>query len=354
MRPPHPAALHLSWLPSSQAALALAALALAAPAAPATAVPLHRLVGATVITALAEPPGSAFLERVRNGDVGGVILVGRWSSTTQMAAVSRTLQAAACADGSPLLLAVDQEGGPMRRMPWAAPSESARSLGGTGASHVESEARATAAALRRAGIGVDFAPVADTRLSPGNFLGSRVFSDDSGVVGRDASAFVSGLQSGGVAATAKHFPGLGAARENTDDHAVTVQLVRLQPFRDAIAAGVQLVMMSNASYPHLDQSGRPAVFSRTIVTTLLRGALGFNGVVVTDALDAPTPNATPHAPARAIGAGVDVLLYTSGSAATRGYEGLLADATRSAALRAQIGTAVERIHALKAWLGLTC
>jgi beta-N-acetylhexosaminidase len=272
-----------------------------------------------------------------------------------MAAVTRTLQATACEGGStPLLLAVDQEGGATRRLPWAAPAESARSLGSASVSHVQSEAHAAAAALRRAGIVVDFAPVADTRLSQQNFLGSRAFSDDPAVVGADAAAFVRGLQAGGVAATAKHFPGLGAARENTDDHAVSVQLVRLQPFRDAIAADVRLVMMSNASYPHLDPSGQPAVFSRTIVTKLLRGSLGFDGVVVTDALDAPTPNAMPHAPARAIGAGVDLLLYTSGSAARRGYESLLGDASTSATLRAQLTIAVERIRALKAWLGSSC
>jgi beta-N-acetylhexosaminidase len=340
--------LLLSWLP-----LSLASLAVASPAA-STPTPLHRLVGETVITALAEPPRAGFLEQVRDGDVGGVILVGHWASSSRMAKVTRTLQAAACERGAPLLLAVDQEGGPMRRMPWAAPAESARSLGGHGATHVQREAHAAAAALRRAGIAIDFAPVADTQLSSRSFLGSRAFSSDPAIVGRLAAAFVRGLQAGRVAATAKHFPGLGAATANTDDHIVRVQRVRLQPFRDAIAAGVRLVMMSNASYPHLDPSGRPAVFSRMIVTKLLRGALGFDGVVVTDALDAPTPNATPHAPARAIGAGVDLLLYTSGSAARRGYESLLADASRSAQLRAQVATAAGRIRALKRWLGTSC
>ena len=306
------------------------------------------------MTALAQWPRESFLAQVRNGEVGGVILNGRWASRAQMAAVTQTLQAAACGHGSPLLIAVDQEGGTTRRLPWAAPAESARSLGTSGAAHVKSEAHAAAAALRRAGVSIDFAPVTDTRLSPGSFLGSRTFSTDPTIVGQLATAFVQGLQAGGVAATAKHFPGLGAATTNTDDHAVTVQLVRLQPFRDAIAAGVQLVMVSNASYPKLDPSGRPAVFSRAIVTQLLRDSLGFDGVVVTDALDAPTPNATPHAPERAIAAGVDLLLYTSGSAARGGYESLVADASRSAPLRARLAAAVGRIRALKNWLGSSC
>ncbi|HWX10091.1 MAG TPA: glycoside hydrolase family 3 N-terminal domain-containing protein, partial [Gaiellaceae bacterium] len=163
-----------------------------------------------------------------------------------------------------------------------------------------------------------------------------------------------GLQAGKVAATAKHFPGLGAATLNTDHHAVTVRDTRLEPFQNAIAAGVQLVMTSNASYPLLDGSDWPAVFSHTIVTGLLRDKLGFQGVVVTDALDAPTPASTPHATRRAIEAGVDLLLYTSASAADRGYASLLADVTGSASLRAKVEAASARIQALKDWLGKSC
>jgi beta-N-acetylhexosaminidase len=334
--------------------LALSAVALAA-AAPATAsVSLQRLVGSTVMSALAGPPQASFLARVRAGEVGGVILVGHWQSTARMAQTTRELQSAACERGTPLLIAVDQEGGWARRLPWAAPSETEGELGTGSAAHVEREARAAASALLGAGVDVDFAPVTDTRLAPHSFLGGRAFSSDPSVVGRLAAAFVRGLQAGRVAATAKHFPGLGAATANTDDHAVTVRETRLEPFGSAIRAGARLVMVSNASYPRLDGSGRPAVFSRTIVTGLLRGMLGFKGVVVTDALDAPTPAATPHAAARAIGAGVDLLLYTSGSAADRGYDSLLRDAASSARLRAQVAVASDRIGALKRWLGRRC
>jgi beta-N-acetylhexosaminidase len=307
------------------------------------------------MTALAKPPTATFLDRVRNGDVGGVIFVGhRWTSTAQIAAVTQTLQQTACENGTPLLVAVDQEGGAIRRLPWAAPAETARTLGQSAAVHTATEGRAAAAALRRAGIEIDFAPVADTQLSDASFLGDRTFSYDPAVVADHVSAFVRGLQAGGVAATAKHFPGLGAATENTDTHSVNVRRVRLQPFRSAIAAGVQLVMMSNASYPLLDGSGRPAVFSHTIVTGLLRGTLGYEGVVVTDALDAPTPISMPHAPARAISAGVDLLLYTADAPARSGYASLLADARASAGLRTQIAAAVARIQALQAWLGQSC
>ena len=113
-------------------------------------------------------------------------------------------------------------------------------------------------------------------------------------------------------------------------------------------------MVSNASYPRLDPSGTPAVFSHSIVSGLLRGTSAFAAWSITDALDAPAPYRTPDAPGRALAAGVDMLLYTSGSAAHYGYEELAADAQRSAATRAQLVRAVANIRALRGWLGRTC
>ena len=144
---------------------------------------------------------------------------------------------------------------------------------------------------------------------------------------------------------------------NTDDRAVTIRAAPgllqrgLHPFRSAIAAGAKLVMISSAAYPALDPSGRAAVFSRPIVTALLRGTLGFHGVVVSDALDAPGAVRTPHATALAVEAGVDVLLYTSDGVSRQGYASLLADAAGSPALRSDLAHAGARIRALKAWLG---
>ena len=134
----------------------------------------------------------------------------------------------------------------------------------------------------------------------------------------------------------------------SNDSTTVARRSKLAPFESAIAAGVKLVMVASAAYPKLDPTGTPAVFSRPIVTGLLREQLGFEGVVVTDALDAPAPARTPHAPARALRAGVDLLLYTSGSAAHAGYVELVRDRP------AQLTRAIANVRALKSWLGLGC
>jgi beta-N-acetylhexosaminidase len=331
----------LRWLPASAAALVLAGPA-------AAAVP----AGETIVSALAGPPKASFLAKIRAGEMGGVILVGSWKPA-EFAAAAKTLHATSCEIGRPLLILVDQEGGFARRLTWAAPWRSAGELGQLGAAETQREAAAAAVALRNAGVDVDLAPVTDT-LGRGGFLRGRSFGTDPSIVARLATAFIRALQAGGIAATAKHFPGLGAARQNTDDRVVSVRTTRLGPFRSAITAGAKLVMVSSAAYPKLDPTGTPAVFSHSIVTDLLRRSLGFHGVVVTDALDAPAAARTPNAPVRALAAGDDLLLYTSGSYAHQGYEELEAAAQRSAATRAQLVRAVAHIRALKAWLRRSC
>jgi beta-N-acetylhexosaminidase len=330
----------LRWLAPS-----CAALIAAAPAAAASP-------GATIVSALAGPPKASFLARVQAGELGGVILVGRWSPA-EMSRTTAQLHAAGCAVGRPLLILVDQEGGFARRLTWAQPDSSEGELGHLGIGETDLEARQAAVQLRAAGIDVDLAPVTDT-LGPGGFLRGRSFGSDQAIVGALAVTYVRALQAGGVAATAKHFPGLGSAKRSTDDSVVTVWKTQLEPFIQAVNAGVKLVMVSSAAYPRLDTTGTPAMFSRPIVTTLLRRRLGFNGVVVTDALDAPAAARTPDAPVRALAAGVDLLLYTGSGAAHSAYLELARDAQASSAVRANIARAVTRIRALERWLGRGC
>jgi beta-N-acetylhexosaminidase len=317
----------------------------------------------TVMGTLVGPPSARFLTRIRNGKMGGVVLLGNgWLTGRTARSVTAELQQAACTRGEPLLIAVDQEGGIVRRLAWAPPTEAPDEM--TSPSVAQTQAAGAAAALRSVGIDVDFAPVVDTPSSASNFLGSRAFSRSRTWNAHMARAFVGGLQTHGVAATAKHFPGLGLASGNTDNGRIVIRAAAwklregLLPFRSAVRAGVKLVMVSTAVYPRLDGSKRPAAFSSTIINGSLRKKLGFKGVTVTDSLTAPAAERIPHTATRAMLAGSDLLIFGAESASERGYATLVADEAGSARLQARLTTAAARIRALKAWLaahgGPTC
>jgi beta-N-acetylhexosaminidase len=318
-----------------------------------------QLVGQRLVVALRGPVASTrLLARVRAGEVGGVILFGRnVRDRLQVRALTAALQAAARAGGRPrLLVAVDQEGGGTRRFPWAAPLLPAAGLGRLTPAAVETQGRATAEALRDVGVNVDLAPVADVPSVPGAFIGvqERAFSTDGARVGLLATAFANGLRRGGAAATAKHFPGLGRARVSTDVAAVTLSASRsaltrdLLPYKSLIAAGVPLVMLSNATYPALD--GKPAAWSPA-VQSLLRRSLGFTGVTITDALDAAGPTHGRSAASAAVlsaQAGTDLLLVTGSEAESDAvYHRLLEAAAKGRLSQRNLERSYARIVALK-------
>ena len=231
----------------------------------------------------------------------------------QLRALTRRLRRA----GGRPVVAVDQEGGEIRILPWAPPAAAAPEQASAGS--VRSDARAAASALRAAGVTVSLAPVGDVPSVPGAALAGRAFSADPDVVSDAMTAAVSGWRAGGVAATAKHFPGLGGATVNTDFGPATIARSRAQleatdlpPFEAAIRAGVPLVMVGHARYPALDPD-RIASQSAAIVDDLLRGRLGFRGVVVTDSMEAKASIATgaiTTVSERAVRAGADLVLLT--------------------------------------------
>jgi beta-N-acetylhexosaminidase len=296
------------------------------------------------------------LARIHRGEVGGLIVFGaNYGSNGQLRAAIATAQAAARASGQPpLLIATDQEGGPVRRLP-APPAQPAASLARRGASGVQSQAGLAARALSTVGINVDLAPVADVPASANSFLGSRAFSPDRFQVARLTRAFVTGLQGGRVAATAKHFPGLGTAPGDTDTATITITSARpelarrLLPFRVAVDAGTKLVMVSSAIYPAYDQAA-PAALSPAIVTGLLRRQLGFRGVVITDSLESPAIVASATPATRALKAGVDMLLYTSEADGKYTFARLLQEAQHDPVLRQRLAASHRRLTALKHWL----
>jgi len=329
-------------------ALILAPLAAAAPAAEPAPV---TMVGQLVMTSLlGTTPTAAFLARVRAGQIGGVVLYSSNIGTAGPGALVAQLQAAASAGGQPpLLIAVDQEGGIVKRLsgaPTLAPPKM------TSPALARAQGVATAQNLKLNGIDVDLAPVLD--VGRGGFITPRTFGATAADVAARATAFAQGLAQGGVFATGKHFPGLGYAPVNTDDGASVVSASRaalltdLLPYQRGIAAGLPIVMVSTAVYPRLGAE-IPAACARRIVGGLLRGQLGFQGLVITDDLNTPGIQhyfSTPDAAVRAIGAGVDMVIATGSSGAA--VYSALATAVRSGQLSSSVVAAASaRVLALK-------
>ncbi len=329
------------------------------PRDPLAGLSLRQLAGQRIIVgyAGARVP-DRLLGRVRRGEVGGVIAFTRnVPSRAALAAQMRRLQRARRPLAPPLLTMIDQEGGLVARLP-GAPSGSPARMGRRGASYVRRQGRLTAANLRRAGMNVNLAPVADLGR-PGSYQArtGRAFARRPAAVASLATAFARGLQQGGVAATLKHFPGLGAVSRDEDALIQTVGLSRATlraadeaPFAAGIRAGTRLVMTSTARYPALDGT-RVALLSRRITTTELRGRLGFRGVTITDDLDVTAMRrlAGPGTLAvRASAAGNDLLLFAQDpERARRGLNAVLAAVRARRVSRAELTASVRRALALR-------
>jgi beta-N-acetylhexosaminidase len=251
-------------------------------------------------------PPASLITLIEHGDAAGVIFFGgNYENATQFRHVVGKLTSANAnrdnpARKYPLLLMTDQEGGEVRRLP-GQPALSEKQIGEK-RPDAAAEAAATqagkgaAANLRSYGLNVNLAPVLDVYRKAGDFDDQyqRSYSMRPGLVSALGSRFIAAQQAGGVAATAKHFPGLGAAArgQDTDVEPVTISLSARTlglddeyPYKAAIAAGVKLVMVSWAVYPHLGSS-RPAGLSSAIVQGQLRSGLHFKGVTITDAIGA--------------------------------------------------------------------
>jgi beta-N-acetylhexosaminidase len=250
------------------------------------------------------------------GGLGGVVLFSRnIRDPGQAAALTGALRA----ERGELLVATDEEGGDVTRLEAARGS----SYPGSHALGVVDDvaltgavARALGADLRRAGIDLDLAPVADVNTEPDNpVIGIRSFGSDPDRVARHVAAFVGGLQASGVAACAKHFPGHGDTRVDShlglpvvDADRERLETELLPPFRAAIEADVAAIMSAHLVVPALDDV--PATVSRSVLTGLLRGELGFDGLVITDALEMRGLRDTvgfEQGAVRALAAGADAL-----------------------------------------------
>ena len=345
---------------------------LAAPALPIQRLTDAQLAGQRVIYSYPglTPPRS-LLRAIRRGEAAGVIFfAGNISGPAQLAAVSRRLQRADASRlnpvRAPLLLMADQEGGIVRRLP-GPPDLSEKQIGQAADPPAQAAGAGTGAAatLRQAGLNVNLAPVLDVYRAAGNFIDQygRSYSRHAGQAARLGAEFVRAQQSGGVAAAAKHFPGLGAASRDQDTDLRPVRLtVRAailrqldeRPYQAAIAAGVRLIMVSWAVYPALDPY-RPAGLSPAVVQGELRQRLGFRGVTITDALEAGGLRGYGTIARRgqlAALAGMDLLLCAGHSVGEgRSAAAGLARAYRDGLLTRAAGqAAVARIAALRSSL----
>ena len=253
--------------------------------------------------------------------VGGAILLG----TTPGPGLATQIAQANTLAAAPLLVMADEEGGGIQRLaplvgslPW--PRQMAASMT-TG--QVQALVGAVATRMRALGVNVDLAPVADMDGGNGPSAtdpdGLRSFSPDPAIAARYSTAFVRGLQQGGVLAVVKHFPGLGGSSANTDYGAATtrplatLRTTQVPVFTAAFTAGAAGVMIANASVPGL--TTRPASLSSSVIQQLLRGGLAFSGLVLTDSLSAGAIIAAHYtvatAAVAAVEAGADLILFGS-------------------------------------------
>jgi beta-N-acetylhexosaminidase len=336
--------------------------AAAGPAPPAPRLTAAQLAGQHVVFPIAgHTAPRALRARIRRGEAAGVILLARTALTVaQVRRLTARLQRIPRPAGlrAPLLVMVDQEGGPVKRLP-GAPARSPRELAAAGSADLaRAEGRATARTLRAAGVNVALAPVLDVaRRGSAIAREGRALGATPQAVARVGVAFAEGLQQGGVAATAKHFPGFGAATRNTDDGeavidlpAATLRRVDGAPFAAAVRRGVAMVMLASARYPGL--SAEPAVLSPAVVGEELRDRLHFRGITVSDDLEAPALvpyGGAPGAAVRAMRAGIDLVLCARSYAGAAGAARAVADALRAGELdRAGAEASLRRLLAARA------
>lgn len=299
-------------------------------------------------------PGDAppdWIRRFLAGGGGGIVL---FAYNVPSRERLRLVSAALRAERDDVLLATDEEGGDVTRLEW----ETGSSYPGGAALGVvddqaltEAVAASIAAELAATGVNWNLAPVADVNVPANPVIGTRAFGSDAELVARQVAAFVRGTQSRGVAACAKHFPGHGATEQDSHLELPVVVgdvEVGLEPFRAAIAAGVRSIMTAHVRVPALDEA--PATLSRAIVQGLLRDGLGYDGVVLADALEMKAVSETfgvEESAVRALVAGVDALCvgHDLGEVAVDQIRAALVERVPEARLREAAG----RIRAFAAW-----
>lgn len=343
-----------------------------APATPAPALPqltLEQKVGQMFMLGFeGTDAGATIADFVQRRHAGNAVLLGdNVVDPVQLQSLTSRLQqlATAANAGIGMLISTDEEGGTVQRLqpPAFSGLPSARTLATSDSpAEVQAIAMQTARQMRSAGLNMDLAPVLDVNDNPANpVIGDRAFGVEPQTVITFGRAFMRGLVAGGVADVAKHFPGHGNTSQDShltlpyvNKTAAQLEAVELAPFKDAVAQGVDAIMVAHVVYTALDPV-RPASLSPAIVTGVLRNALGFGGVVMTDDLNmaAITDGYGPgEAAVMAIEAGDDLLLIDGPPATQNAMMDAVLAAVRSGRIpESRIDQSVARILALKRKLG---
>ena len=293
--------------------------------------------------------------------IGGFIYFA--ANVTNGPAVTSLNQQLACLQsGVEPWIAVDQEPGNVARLSGVLPDQptpaelgAAVTSGEMTTADIEALGRAQGEGLAGLGFSIDLAPVADVArvdVESGIDDPSRIFGADPALVGELAAAYVTGLESAGVAAVTKHFPGIGAVPGNPDEELPTIDVpledwvaTDRPPFQAAIAAGTTGVMVTGVLLPALD-ADLPVEFSPTAIGDVLRGDLGFQGLVVTDDLQSAgiaTAYTTAEAALAAAQAGADIILFADGGQVALVLDTLEASLTSGGLDAAVVDTAVRRV-----------
>ncbi|MFI5736467.1 glycoside hydrolase family 3 N-terminal domain-containing protein [Kribbella sp. NPDC051587] len=302
---------------------------------------------------------------------GGVLLLGTGGSLAHTKVATAAATTAATVNGIKPLVAADQEGGQIQRLKGSGFTRipSATVQGTWTSDKLTARATQWASQLRQAGVNTDLSPVADVvpaslkkQNAPIGQL-DREFGNTPAKVGPPVQAFVRGMAKGGVITSVKHFPGIGKVRGNTDFAADVIDNVTvrgdddLQPFADGIEAGTEMLMVSTVTYTKIDPNNR-AAFSSIVIGGMIRGDLGYGGVVITDDVGAAANVAKVPAGQRAtrvIAAGGDIVINGAANLTSAMVNALVVKAQQDKAFAAKLDASVRRVLALKQKHGLvTC
>jgi beta-N-acetylhexosaminidase len=328
---------------------------------------VEQLAGELIMTKLVgSTANEAELDAVRRLGVGGIILFGpNVVDKPQLQALVASLDAArrpaAARAGLPerVLVSVDQEGGPIRNVPFAPPERTQPEVATGTPEDARREAEQAGRALRAAGVSMVLGPVADLAQGPNRTMAFRSFGEDPQRAATYVQSTVGGLQKGGVSAVAKHFPGFGASTANSDEDVAYVDRSRdellaheLVPFRAAIAAGADSIMVSHGIHRELG-STLPGTLDPAVATELLRDELGFDGVAMTDSMNArglreAWGDTVPRACPVAVAAGIDIVLLTGTIETARLCRERIIEAVRDGSLpEERVRDAARRVIELK-------